>query len=397
MHNVAVLFHKELKTIFRDRGTAILLFLFPIFIPLFILGIAYLEISFIQGEGEKPFHMAIFGDEQAPELYYLFRSDAQVILHPLNDPTTIQQKIDSQALDVVVVIEKGFQANMEKMQQANIKVYFRTQQTVQFPVQHVKAMLNSFANAKRSQRMDQLHIPDNALDPIHIQSHDFASSQERHSQVTGLLLPLAFLFVCWIAIMSIAIEIGVGEKERGTLETLMATPVRKQDILYAKLLIIFCSGLWMTIMTLCSIALIAFFLYDLIPLVALKAIEPLLQYSSILQIGLLLVPISAFLAAMALSLSLWAKTIAQAGLLSSAVTALIFPLIFMVGILSIKLNALTALIPMMNVILACKEVAAGSMQTMFMLEIYASSCIIVWFIMSLCHRFMLQEKHIFSN
>ncbi|MDQ6962755.1 MAG: ABC transporter permease [Mariprofundaceae bacterium] len=397
MNKINVLFKKDLQTIFRDRGTAILLFLFPIFIPLLILGIAYLELNFIEGEGEKEFHLALIGDEQSSELYYLFRSDTQVILHHNIAKEAIQTHIDQGDIDVAVVIEDGFKENIQNMQAANIYVYFRTQQTVQFPVQHVKAILTSFAKAKMSQRLDQLKIHENVFTPIHIKENDFASHQERSSQVTGLLLPLAFIFICWIAIMSIATEIGVGEKERGTLETLMATPVQKQDIFISKFLIIFLSGLWMAIMTLCSISLLGFLLYDMIPQAVMQMIEPLLQVSAILQIVLLIIPTSGLLAVLALSLSFWAKSIAQAGLLSGLVSVLIFPMIFMIAMLSVKLNTLTAFIPMANIIFACKEVAAGTMQPLFILEIYLSSCLIIWAIIHLCRIFMLQEKHLFSN
>ena len=73
--------------------------------------------------------------------------------------------------------------------------------------------------------------------------YDVAEERDLASSVVVSIVPLLLLILLFSSVMSIAAESVAGEKERGTMATLLATPIRRRDIALGKLLAITLIGL----------------------------------------------------------------------------------------------------------------------------------------------------------
>ena len=89
-------------------------------------------------------------------------------------------------------------------------------------------------NAKRK-RCQELQINEAQLNPIIPSYVNVASDKEMIGKLAGGILPYIFIAFGFIGCMYPAIDLFTGEKERGTIETLLTTPVKRWQILFGKM------------------------------------------------------------------------------------------------------------------------------------------------------------------
>lgn len=397
MNIFRILFIKELRGLLRDKGTFILLMIFPLVIAPLTFGISYLIGNVVKSEAKKEIHLGIIGQENSPELYYLLRNDSQIVLHSAIVQADIEGMIDDALLDAALIIPQGFNESIHAMQDAKISLYFKTSGPKSFPLRHINIVLKGFAEAKAAQRLELLNLDQDLLKVVEIEKKDLASFEERIGNIAGLLLPFLFLFECFVITASVSSELGIGEKERGTLETMLSTPVSKLDILWSKFAITFLAGLWASSLTILTLTLAFIIQPDFIPGKIIAMAEPILKPDIVFQVFLLLIPLAAFFAALLLTISLWVKTIAQASMFNGLIMVMMYPMFISLSILPLKLSLLTSLIPVMNIMLACREITAGTILPLHLMMVIVSSIVIAMFTMFLCSKVMLKEKTIFSN
>ena len=88
-----------------------------------------------------------------------------------------------------------------------------------------------------------------------LEPHNVASVQERVGGTIGGFLPYMFILFCFIGAMYPAIDLGAGEKERGTLETLLSSPAHRSEIVVGKLLTIMLFSIATAVLNLVSVGI----------------------------------------------------------------------------------------------------------------------------------------------
>jgi len=168
-----------------------------------------------------------------------------------------------------------------------------------------------------------------------------------------------------------AIDLGAGEKERGTMETLLTAPVNRFHILLGKFGVVVLSGLVSAAVSIFGL-FVAIKQTNEIPQQFMDIIVKMLGWDTILLVLSLLLPLTIFFAGVLLSVSLTARSFKEAqSMISPLNIAVIVPAA--IGLVpGIKMSAATAMIPILNVSLATKEIIAGTMQTSHLVIVYAS-------------------------
>jgi sodium transport system permease protein len=168
-----------------------------------------------------------------------------------------------------------------------------------------------------------------------------------------------------------AIDLGAGEKERGTMETLLTAPVNRFHILLGKFGVIVLTGLASAVVSMFGLYLGLRQSKELPPEI-MEVIVKILGAETILSIFSLLLPLTVFFAGILLSVSLSAKSFKEAqSLMTPLNLAVIVPAA--IGMMpGVEMNFVTALIPVLNVSLATKEIVAGTMGTGYLVTVYVS-------------------------
>ncbi|MBM3791544.1 MAG: ABC transporter permease, partial [Acidobacteria bacterium] len=176
-----------------------------------------------------------------------------------------------------------------------------------------RQMREYLRRAIRSERDHALEAAGLALDPAEIfavEESSVASAAQATGSVIGRFLTL-FVFMLVLSGGSIvALDIIAGEKERGSLETLLSTAARRSEIVAAKQLTILTVALLTIVIQVAN--LVAYVKFRVIPVPEDWVIE--ISPLALLTLTCLLIPVAAFISAVLLMLSAYAKSYKEAQL-----------------------------------------------------------------------------------
>lgn len=392
---------KELLELARDRRT----FFFTVFIPVFAMplifaGFGFLSSSMFKQASTADMAYAIFGQEHAPQLAERFAREKGFKAIALSGPDEIRNAIAADRIKFALVIPAGLNEQLGAQRQGVIQLHYNSAATIDLTRKRVLSVIGSENSARREEALSALKLSKQqlafALDPISLEDHSTADKREQMGAVIGGMLPYILLMVCLMAAMYPAIDTGAGEKERGTLETLLLAPVSRTAIVLAKFLMLFTVGLTSALLMIASVGALLHFVGpaiggDLVQMV--RAIGVL----DLAMVALMLVPTAAIFAAILLSISVYAKSYKEAaGLISPLMIVTILPTL--VALLpGVELNWKWAMVPLTNVSLAMKELVKGTMDYRMFSVILLSTTVTAGLLLLVCRWWFNREQVLFRN
>ncbi|RFP10673.1 MULTISPECIES: ABC transporter permease [unclassified Duganella] len=396
-----IIYLKELLELARDRRT----FFFTVFIPVFAMpliftGFGYVSSSMFKQASQAEMTYSIFGKDNAPKLAERFAKEKGFREVLLASPADIKTAIGDDRIKFALVIPAGFEASLAQQQQAVIALHYNSAVTVDLTRKRVMSVVGGQNRLLREQALSALNLNKEqlrfALDPITLEDHSTADKREQMGAVVGGMLPYILLMVCLMAAMYPAIDTGAGEKERGTLETLLLAPVSRTALVMAKFLMLFTVGLTSALLMIGSLGMLLTFFGPMIggDLVQMVRAIGLLDLT---MVALMLVPTAAIFAAILLSISVYAKSYKEAaGLISPLIIVTVLPTL--VALLpGVELNWKWAMVPMTNVSLAMKELVKGTMDYSMFWVILLSTTLTAGALLALCRWWFNREQVLFRN
>jgi sodium transport system permease protein len=196
--------------------------------------------------------------------------------------------------------------------------------------------------------------------------------------------------------MYTALNLGAGEKERGTLETLLLVPAPRSHLVLGKYLVIFTMGMINTVLTITSIALWLSFEGRGAEGV-LGEVLASIEVVDLILIALMLTPIAAMFAAILLSISIYGRSVKEAyGASSMFMIAMFVPVVIAV-LPGTELTWGWAMVPITNVSLAVRELIKGTMDYTMLLAIFGSSIFIAAGFLLFCSKWFEREEVLFRE
>lgn len=361
---IFTIFRKELKDTLRDRRTIIAMIVIPVLVFPLILGlITTVSESFKEKQKEEVFNIAIITEDPSNE-FVVQLSAIPDSLGPkklifLSDTTGISEEISKDSIELGIVIPANYQALKDSNEQINISVILN--ETNIGTKQRVKNYLDIIENNLLQERFEKLSLDRKLTEPLAVSYVNLASSKEMIGKIAGGILPYLFIIFGFIGCLYPAIDLFTGEKERKTLETLLTTPVQRWKILVGKMMVVVLSGI-----SAATFALVGLFLslevFELVknPMI-LEVVSSILSVQFILSLYILLIPLTIFFAGVMIPVTIYAKSFKEA---QSILTPVNFVIILpaLVGFIpGIELDYITAMVPIVNIVLASKELVAGTL------------------------------------
>jgi sodium transport system permease protein len=231
----------------------------------------------------------------------------------------------------------------------------------------------------QTKRLSELKINSQDITPVETEYINTASPQQMIGEFGGAILPYLFIAFGFIGCMYPAIDLFTGEKERGTIETLLTTPVKRWKLLIGKMLVVILSGLMASTFALVGLWVSIEFLDIVKDQQILAIIHDILNPKFLFSMFGLLIPLTVFFAGVMVPIAIYAKSFKEA---QSIITPLNIVMVLpaMIGFFpGISLDFTTASIPVVNVVLASKELIAGTLDWSY----YLVSFIVMFIIASL--------------
>ena len=236
MSAILTVFRKEFLENLRDRRTVMTaLLLGPLFGPILFSVMLQFSLDRTRLDADQGVMLAVLHPERAPNLIAFLESRGVRIEALVGDEPEARQAVASHTARAVLEIPESFGAELVAARPAVVRIYMdRSRSADGRHGQRVQLLLGQYSQQLASQRLLLRGIDPLVVAPIAIQDIDVSTPAARAQLVLGML---SFFIILSLLTggMYLAIDTTAGERERGTLEPLLATPVSRSSLLLGKL------------------------------------------------------------------------------------------------------------------------------------------------------------------
>ncbi|MCC6561002.1 MAG: ABC transporter permease, partial [Xanthomonadales bacterium] len=223
------IFRKEVLENLRDRKTVInALILGPILGPLIMAIILSTVLTREQSRAEKPLDLPVVGAERAPNLV-AFLATRNLKIEPA--PKDPEAAIRDQDKEVVLRIGEDFGESWAEGKPAEVEMLFdSSRQDTGGATRRVEDALKAYGRQVSALRLVARGISPLITHPLAVVERDQASEVARGAMIL-MMLPYMLIMGAFMSGMYLAIDTTAGERERQSLEPLLATPVPRGQIM----------------------------------------------------------------------------------------------------------------------------------------------------------------------
>ncbi len=307
MHAALTVFFKEVIENLRDRRTVLnALITGPLIGPILFALLLGVQLRQQIEQAEKPLPIPVIGVRNAPNLIAYLRAQGLVVKPPPQGGSA-QVAVREQRTSLVLVIPKRFAKAWAKGEPAGVElVYDSSRRASATPLRRLREMLRQYASITAAQRMLVRGLSPTLARPVVVERRDQATAQSRSALVFSIL-PYFFVLTVFLGGMYLAIDTTAGERERQSLEPLLANPVARNTILAGKLMATTAFALVSLCLSILAFSLVGRFM-------------PMQQLNIVLQLGpyfaaitlLLMLPLTVLLAALQTLVAAFAKSYREA-------------------------------------------------------------------------------------
>lgn len=398
--NAMIVYRKELMDSLRDKRTLKSMIIVPIFIfPLVTVGMSYLSYHFVgQARRETP-KIMIVGGEDSPGLMEELQKFKDVEIVPAK--ADYEAEILSKKIRAAVRIPQGFDASIQHGDQAHISIYYSKETiTSQFAADTVARFFSDLRDENARKALTAHNLPSSVVESIVVDEQNVTPPEVAAGSVIARLLPYFIIVLCLNGATVPAIDLTAGEKERGTMETILCSPLSRTDLVIGKFMLVFTASLTTAILAISSMTVCSIYAQKLVNTFGtggMASLPPVVAVRGIAAVFAMVLPLSVFFSGALLALALFAKTFREA-------QSYVAPLMLMVVLPAatsflpgVELNFKTVLVPILNTSLVSREILAGTFRWGFIVLIFATSCIYASVAMSCAVRLFNNEKVLFRT
>ena len=372
MNIIFSIFKKELTDVLRDRRTLFFMIAMPVIVMpvIFIGSLKFQEYQNKKSE-EKILNIALVNESGETKIRDYILNQKGVNLIEDIDADSLEAGIKSDSLQGGLYIGKNFLNNISTNQMGAVEIYYKSSDLMSKAKKRINNALDQYKNEVVAGRLLRFDIDKNLLEPLQIIDKDMSTKKETIGKALGGLVPYMLVIFIFLGAMYPAIDLGAGEKERGSLETLLSSPATKFEITVGKLMVVSLTGLVSGLISVVGITAPMYFI-DNIPDQIKSTVLEIISPFMIISVIFLMIPIAIFFASMLLSISFYARSFKEAQSLMGPLNIIIIvPLMLTLGP-GIEIDHITALIPLINVGLLTKEILAGSVEPIYFIETLSS-------------------------
>lgn len=377
--NVGFVYRKELTEWLRDKRTLISTVLVPLLaFPLLMTGISALAVAVVgKAKNEKPSVMLLGGSDSPNIVEELRKLDDIGIV-----PTTSnwKEQISNKEVRAAVAIPDGFEASLAKGEVKTVNIYYYQGDLKSgFGADHVEKFFRQYRDRTVQKRLAAKNLPETIIRPFEVKQENVAPPEKVGAAGLGGLIGYMVILLCMQGAMYPAIDLTAGEKERGTMETILSSPIARLDLVLGKFFLVLSASLATGTLSVISMAVSFSVLGKSIAAQSARgeAAELMLHIGgkSAAAIFLMALPLAVLFAAVMMTIALFAKSYKEAqSYLIPMTFAVVIPAVASV-LPGMDLTSKLALIPILNTSLVCKEIVAGTYHWNMIALIFASSCI----------------------
>lgn len=317
MKGMGEIFKKEIVRVFKDPKMVLSVFVLPVAL---MIGLLYLMGNVMTNmEDDIEAHKSIIYIENQPKSFQQFLNeyDIEGDIRPMKKLDEIKKEIRNGDADIFLAFPKDFDEQIQTYQEGNevpvIQTYYNPSEEYSSAARNdFMVILEEYRNtllAGRVGNLEQLLIftVDSESEEVILQD-----DKKAEGKALGMMLPYFVTLMLFAGAMSIGTDMIAGEKERGTMASLLVSPVKRSAIIFGKVFALMTiSGLASVVSTIAIIVCM--------PLVSksmfgesVSGVGMKLDAEQIWMLGTLLVAVAFLYATIIALVSVFAKTVKEA-------------------------------------------------------------------------------------
>lgn len=372
---IAVVYRKELREMLRDKRALRSMILIPTLVmPGLAIGVGLLAANVVSSARSDVAAAAVLGGADSPAVVAALRALPRIRVVPA--PPDWRAQIAEKKLRAVVEIPPGFAGRLAEGEGEPVRIYYYEGELKSgLAAGELEDFFSDLRRRTVDERLQRRGLARGMIEPFRTEKSNVAPPEKVGGNAFGGLVPYFIIVLCFTGAMYPAMDLTAGEKERGTMETLLSSPVDRVDLVLGKFGTVLTSSL--AAMAFSALSLTASFLGTAalwgaggrLPGGSGRVLDPL----GILGVAALTVPVAVLFSALLFSVSLCAKSFKEA---QSYVAPLLLVVIVpaVIGLLpGIELTDRLAFVPILNLSLACRELLSGVWHWHYLALIFLST------------------------
>lgn len=394
-HIVWTIIRKELLDTLRDHRTIVTMLV----VPLAIVPISVFMLGKVN-TGHAPsdvgiVRIGIVSHGNAQDFEWTLRKDERALVVRLETEGEAQKMVQSDRLDAAVVFDSAFDTHVASLQPAEVSVLYSHYGSAA-ERRRVQEFLRDYEQELVSARFASLSAPSEWARALRLDEREITRADDVLQRLLAGLLPYIVIIFCFLGCMYPALDLGAGEKERKTMETLLSSPASRLEIALGKFAVVTIIGYISACVALLAV-LIGLLPHAGSPSSLVNSMWAVFAPGTLPAVLLLILPLTMFFAAVLLAVSVYARSFKEA---QSIITPLTFVAIFPAGLAlvpSINLGTATAAVPVLNVSLAMKAVATGDLTIVPVLVALTTLMLFAFVAVRICAGFFEREAVVFRG
>ncbi|WP_442888259.1 ABC transporter permease [Congregicoccus parvus] len=390
-------FIKELRETFRDRRVLLGVIVSPLLVtPLLLLAMGFFVGQKVQSDRTETLVVAVVGAGALPGWESIAAGADTLEVLTLATPAEAEAAVRDRSVRAALVVPDDAANTLADGGNVRAELLFDgASDKSRNALSRLEGLLREIGRTEVTRRLAAQGLERSILEPIAQQSRDLAQKEKTGGFLLGMILPYIVILSASFGGMTSAFDLAAGEKERGTMETLLVSPASRHEIILGKLgtiaVVSVCAAF-------CAIAGLVAAVHGGFAMAShLLDAGLAVSYPAVGAMLLLVIPLALMTSALLLVVSTFARNQKEA-------QAYVFPFMILVmlpAILSSVLgpeNALgLAFVPILNTALAMKQVLAGSTNLLFLVSAIASSALYAALAMRLSVRMFERENILFRT
>lgn len=407
-HNISVVYRKELKDTLRDRRTIISMIVVPMLVmPALMFGLAVLSVKVLRSARAETPSVMILGGEDSPAVVAKLRELPTVNIVPGSDDYATL--ITDKKLRAAVRIPPGFDAAIGDAETPEVKIYhYEGEIKSGFAAQALERFFRDLREARVGREVAARGLPVNFVRPFEIRRENVAPPEKVGGAMIGAFVPYIIIILCLTGAMYPAIDLTAGEKERGTMETILCSPVARLDLVLGKFLLVMTAALATVVFAMISMGL-SFVVGGTIlggmigdgakgaGAAASGGLPVMIDPTGVLAVFALVIPVSIFFAGLLLAVALFAKSYKEAQTYVSPLMLLAIVPSVIALLPGFELNLGLAFVPVLNICLVSKEILSGVYNWMHIGAVFGSMCVYAAAAIGFCVAMFKRESVLFRG
>jgi sodium transport system permease protein len=349
---------KELRETLRDRRTMFMMVALPVLLyPALFLLTEQLALFGQRSLEREPSVVAVRG--AGPELAAYLHADPHLRVADLGTDAEPAQAVRSRRVEAAVLVSVAPGDPVPGAAAHEARVLFdASNDRSRRALEVARARLDAWGDTLLSRRLRAAGLPEGFAAPLAVEASSVATAEEAGGYALGRFLPVLLILMTLLGTFYPAIDLAAGEKERGTLETLLTAAVPARDVVAGKFLAVSLIGLAAATANLGSMLLT--FQTGLFRFAAAAGVRFTLSPSSALIVLVALVPLAVLFAALFLGIAVRSQSFKEAqNALTPVQLASTLP-VLVVMLPGIEFNAAVAVVPVVGIAMLFREVMGGT-------------------------------------